>query len=510
MLFWLVISPFIAAPILAAMGKVLSKNVGLAALALPVFLFVYFVGQMPAVVRGDIPFVFQEWVPSIGLNLSLSLDGLSALFVLLITGVGAVVILYAHFYLNPTERLANFYVFLLLFMGAMLGTVTADNLIILYLFWEITSVSSFLLIGFWYHRELSVQGAQKSMLLTVGGSLCMLMGFLMLWLITGSFEVSDLLAKADVIKASPLYASIVILVLLGAFSKSAQIPFHIWLPGAMEAPTPVSCYLHSATMVKAGIYLIARMSGSLGGTELWFGIISFVGIVTLAYGSYRALKQTDLKSILAFSTISQLGLIIALLGFGTKGAIAAALFHLFNHSAFKGSLFLVTGIVDHGTGTRDVTRLRGLAAAMPLTAALCGLGALSMAGLPPLSGFLSKEMFFESSLESVSANLAFLGGAAWMFPALAIVGSTFTFIYSLAFFFKIFFNGPLTKDTPHEPHEASWGLLAPAAIMASFIYLSPYIRGFSHIIYSMPLSRLSPAHRPICIFPSGTASTCPS
>jgi multicomponent Na+:H+ antiporter subunit A len=476
MLLWLVILPFIAATILAAVGKKLNKNVGLAAFVLPVFLFACFVSHVPAVLNGNIPSFFYEWVPSVGLNLSLSLDGLSMLFVLLITGVGALVILYAHFYLNPTERLTNFYVFLLLFMGAMLGTVTADNLILIYLFWEVTSVSSFLLIGFWYHRELSVQGAQKSLLITVAGSLCMLMGFLMLWKITDSFEVVDILGKADLVKASPLYAAIVVLILLGAFAKSAQMPFHIWLPGAMEAPTPVSCYLHSATMVKAGIYLIARLTGILGGSALWFGIISFVGISSLVYGSYKALRQTDLKSILAFSTISQLGLIVALLGFGTNAAIAAALFHLLNHSVFKGSLFLVTGMVDHSTGTRDITKLRGLASVMPITAAFCGMGAMAMAGLPPFNGFLSKELFFENSLETVSANLAFLGDAAWLFPALAVVGSIFTFAYSLAIFLKVFFSGKLAGNLPQKPHEASLGMLLPTGIIASFtllIALSP-------------------------------------
>jgi len=470
--------PFIVAAVLVAIGERLQAKVGLVALGLSVSLFLGFISYIPAILKGDIPTVFYSWVPAVGLNLSFSLDGLSMLFALLITGIGALVVLYAHFYLAGKESQASFYIFLLLFMGAMLGTVTSANLALIYLFWEVTSVSSFLLIGLNYHKEPSILGAQKALFVTVAGSLCMLLGFLLLWNLAGSFEIREILAQRELIKADPLYPAIVILVLLGAFCKSAQIPFHIWLPSAMVAYTPISCYLHSATMVKAGIYLIARLSGVLGDNMLWFGIIASVGIISMVYGAYMALKQTDLKAILAFSTISQLGLIIALLGFGTEAAVAAALFHLLNHAVFKGSLFLMAGMVDHSAGTRDITKLGGLAKAMPVTAVFCACSALAMAGLPPFNGFLSKEMFFAGSLEAVTANLAFLGEAAWAFPVLAVVGSIFTLVYSLAIFFKVFWGSPPVQGTPTKPREASWGMLLPTGIMAGFTLLIAIIPGF--------------------------------
>ncbi|MEW6624199.1 MAG: hydrogen gas-evolving membrane-bound hydrogenase subunit E [Bacillota bacterium] len=427
--------------------------------------------------------VFLNWVPSLGINFSLYLDGLSLLFALIITGVGFVVVVYSIFYLSSKENLTNFYVFILVFMGAMLGVVTSNNLVLMYMFWELTSFSSFLLIGFWYHRKKSRYGAQKAMLITVIGGLAMLAGLIILWTITGTFEIREILANAGIVKASPLYVPLVILFLLGAFSKSAQVPFHIWLPDAMEAPTPISCYLHSATMVKAGIYLIARMTGILGGTEIWFLIVSTIGLTSLFLGSYLALKQTDLKAILAFSTISQLGLVITFLGYGTPGAIMGGIFHLFNHSAFKGSLFLMVGIVDHETGTRDIRLLRGLAKVMPYTAAIAIIGSLAMAGVPPFNGFLSKELFFTASVEAVSANLAFLSGYAWLFPTVALFGSIFTFVYSVSIFHGVFFNGELTKETPKKPHEAPLGLLLPGLLLVSInVVVGLFPNLISHVI----------------------------
>ncbi len=462
-----VLSPFILAMLVPLLKKVVGNKIGWLVSILPLTLFIWLARQMPTIMSGEPVTIFFNWVPSIGVNFSLYLDGLSLLFGFLITGIGFVVIVYSIYYLSTKENLTNFYVFILIFMGAMLGVVMSNNLILMYIFWELTSFSSFLLIGFWYHKERSRYGAQKSMLITVIGGFCMLAGLVMIWVLTGTFEVREIIANAAIIKESSFYIPITILVLLGAFAKSAQIPFHIWLPDAMEAPTPISCYLHSATMVKAGIYLIARMTGALGGTEFWFFTVSTIGIGSLLLGSYLALKQTDLKAILAFSTISQLGLIITLLGYGTPEAVMGGIFHLFNHSAFKGSLFLMVGIVDHETGTRDISKLRGLAKVMPYTAAIAIIGSLAMAGVPPFNGFLSKELFFTGSVEAVTANLAKILIEYTKVNMLAFNASIFTFVYSISIFHRVFFNGDLTKDTPKHPHEAPLGLLLPGLLLVS-------------------------------------------
>ena len=425
MLFAVIGAPFIIAALIAFFGKYMGAKIGYLVLPVPLFCLIYFLSQIGPVLRGEGASFFLPWLASYNINISLSLDGLSLLFCLIISGVGLLVFWYSISYLHSHERLTNFYCFLLIFMGSMLGLVCSKNLMLLYLFWEGTSYSSFLLIGFWYQHKKPCYGAQKSLLITVAGGLAMFAAFILLGVMSGSFELEQIIAASSAIQASDLYPWIVVLILLGAFTKSAQIPFHIWLPDAMEAPTPISCYIHSATMVKAGIFLIALMTPILGGTPLWFITISGIGITSLLWGAYRAMKQTDLKAILANSTISQLGLVIALLGYGSEAAIAAALFHLLNHSAFKGALFLVAGMVDHTTGTRDIRKLRGLAKAMPITAVFAGFGALAMAGIPPFNGFLSKEMFLESSLEVVNGTM--LGSFAWIFPVIAVFGQYFYF-----------------------------------------------------------------------------------
>lgn len=460
-----VLSPFLLAPLIPVLNRYLKFHVGWLVALIPATIFAFLLAQLPKLMNGEVVSIVYEWIPSLGINFTLYLDGLSLLFGMLITGIGTLVVLYSIFYLDSEEPLGNFYVYILLFMGAMLGVVTSNNLILLYIFWELTSFSSFLLIGFWYYRNESRYGAQKSMLITVLGGFAMLAGFVLLYIITGTFDIREIIAQAAVIKSHALYVPALVLVLIGAFSKSAQLPFHIWLPNAMEAPTPVSAYLHSATMVKAGIFLIARMTPALGGTTEWFLIVSGVGIATMFFAAMMALRQNDLKAMMAFGTVSQLGLIVALLGYGTPGAILGAMFHLLNHAAFKGSLFMVVGIVDHETGTRDMRRLRGLAKVMPVTAAIAGIGSLSMAGIPPFNGFLSKEMFFVASLEAVSSTYIFAHPLAALFPVIAVAGSVFTFIYSMMLFHGVFF-GPLTEDTDKHPHEAPVGLWAPAAVLA--------------------------------------------
>lgn len=448
----------------------------------PVMIFIYFLGRVPEVQSGEALTASLPWIPSLGIHFSLYLDGLSLLFTLLISGIGSLVILYSIFYLDKTkEAIGQFYVYLLLFMGAMLGVVLSDNLIALYGFWELTSISSFLLIAFWYQRGQSLYGALKSMLITVFGGLAMLSGFVLLYIMTGTFSIREIIANVSMITDHSLFVPAMLLVLLGAFTKSAQFPFHIWLPDAMEAPTPVSAYLHSATMVKAGIYLVARLSPVFAGEAGWFWLVSVSGIVTLIYGSYRALKQTDLKSMLAFSTISQLGLIMSLLGLGSAAGIysgtdeslfyvkatMAGIFHLINHAIFKGALFMAVGIVDHETGTRDIRRLGGLMSVMPVTFSITFIGTFSMAGLPPFNGFLSKEMFFTAVLNIMEMdvlNMQFLGV---FFPIIAWIASIFTFLYSMLLLFRTFTGKKQFDKLDKKPHEAPLGMLIPPVVLAS-------------------------------------------
>ncbi|WP_349407905.1 Na+/H+ antiporter subunit A [Pseudalkalibacillus sp. SCS-8] len=470
MLQFAILAPFLTALFVPFLFRYIRQiHTGWFILPVPFGVFIYFLTQMGSVSNGNNIEAFVEWIPSLGMNFSFHLDGLSLLFSLLISGIGTLVTLYSIFYLNKNEKLNNFYVFLFLFMGAMLGVVLSDNVYVLYFFWELTSISSFLLIGYWYEREASRYGALKSMVITVLGGLSMLGGFILLSYVTGTTSIREMIEVSDVVLDSPYFTGILLLILLGAFTKSAQFPFHIWLPDAMEAPTPVSAFLHSATMVKAGIYLTARLFLLFGGTDLFFVLVTGFGLLTLCWGSYMAVRQTDLKAILAFSTISQLGMIMAMLGFGTKAAIFAAVFHIFNHATFKGSLFMIAGIVDHETGTRDIRKLGGLMTLMPISATLALFGAFSMAGvpLPIFNGFLSKEMFFETSihLESTSELVMTL---APILPVLAVLGSIFTFVYSMYFFFHTF-TGETKGELPVKPHEAPIGMLLSPIVLVIFV-----------------------------------------
>jgi multicomponent Na+:H+ antiporter subunit A len=470
MLHLLVFIPFLFALFIPFLRKKFSKvHLGWFVLSVPIVLFTYFISFLKEMMQGEKVVSTLQWIPSLHINFVFVVDGLSMLFSLLITGIGSLVVLYSIFYLNKKENLGHFYFYLLLFMGAMLGVVLSDNIFVLYMFWEFTSISSFLLIGFWYHREKSRYGALKSMLITVFGGLALFGSFLLMSSATGSTSVREIILNHDLITGSPYFVLLLVLFLLGAFTKSAQFPFHTWLPDAMEAPTPVSAYLHSATMVKAGLYLVARFFLVFQGEHLFAIIVSCFGIVTLAWGSYMAVRQTDLKGILAFSTISQLGMIMAMLGFGAgyenKVAILAAVFHIFNHATFKGSLFMVAGIIDHETGTRDIRRLGGLYTLMPITATLAFFGTFSMAGfpLPVFNGFLSKEMFFKAAIQGNVLDISVL------IPVLAVIGSIFTFIYSMILFFKPFTGKENMLDK--QPHEAPLGMLISPAILVSFIII---------------------------------------
>ncbi|MDN4525471.1 Na+/H+ antiporter subunit A [Fictibacillus fluitans] len=464
--------PFIAALLLSLFSRPLSKtfhNGWLVALV-PLVLFILFLTHSSGISEGLPAVSLTNWIPSMGIQLSFYLDGLSLLFTLLITGIGFLVVLYSVFYLSKKENLIHFYIYLLLFMGSMLGLVLSDNLFVLYTFWEFTSISSFLLIGFWSHRARSVYGALKSMMITVFGGLSMLGGFLLLWVASDTTSIREIISQKEEVMASPLFTAILLLVLIGAFSKSAQFPFHTWLPDAMEAPTPVSAYLHSATMVKAGIYLVARLSLLFSGSDVFFLCVSGFGLITLCWGSFMAVRQTDLKGILAFSTISQLGMIMAMLGFGSEAAIFAAVFHIFNHATFKGSLFMVAGIVDHETGTRDIRKLGGLMTFMPITATLAFFGTFSMAGfpLPIFNGFLSKEMFFDASLQTAAPS-GLAAQAAPLFPYLAVLGSIFTFVYSMYLFFGTFRGKVQLDKLEKKPHEAPYGMLIAPFLLVCFI-----------------------------------------
>ncbi|TQR21578.1 Na+/H+ antiporter subunit A [Psychrobacillus vulpis] len=479
-----IIFPFIIAALVPFLyRRIKFVHIGWFVMLVPITLFILLARLIPSVASGKTFFHTYNWIPSLDINFTTYLDGLSMIFGLLITGVGSLVILYSIFYLSTKESLQHFYSYLLLFMGAMLGVVFSDNLMVLYVFWELTSVSSFLLIAFWNHRKASRQGAQKAMLITVSGGVAMLVGFIMLHTMTGTFSVREIVLSIRDFTDHTLFLPTMILVLLGAFTKSAQFPFHIWLPDAMEAPTPVSAYLHSATMVKAGIYLVARFTPVFGGDQVWFWSVSVIGMMTMFWGSFNAVRQPDLKALLAYSTISQLGLIMSLLGLGSIAlnigysadsiiytqATFAALFHLINHSTFKGALFMVVGIVDHELGTRDIRRLGGLFTLMPFTFTIAVIGGLSMAGLPPFNGFLSKEMFFAATVQISNADVFSLQTFGVIFPIVAWIASIFTFVYCLIFIIKTFL-GPAQPEKLDKPiHEAPVGMLISPLILCAFV-----------------------------------------
>ncbi|WP_414043642.1 Na+/H+ antiporter subunit A [Macrococcus sp. EM39E] len=476
---WIVLLPFIAACFPIVLEKKINRiHTGWFVLIVPVIASLFFISKLSSLDQTLIE--NNPWMTHIGLNLNFKIDGISLLFALLISIIGALVVFYSISYLSKKEELGKFYTYLLLFMGAMFGVVLSDNVLALYMFWELTSISSFLLISFWYFKDKSIQGALKSMLITVFGGLMLLGALSILINITNTTSITKMIDKADLIQSHTLFPFIIVLVLLAAFTKSAQFPFHIWLPDAMEAPTPVSAYLHSATMVKAGIYLIARFTPIFAVSNIWTNTLIFIGLFTMCFASIKAVNQKDLKGILAFSTISQLGLIMSLLGLGSFAfksnneslyylAITASVFHILNHASFKGALFMAVGIIDHETGTRDIRKLNGLLFLMPITFTIALLGLLSMAGLPPFNGFLSKEMFITSVLETAQhglSNQPILGSIALI---LTFVGSMFTFIYCIKLIKDIFFGSPKDNTSEKHPHEAPKLLLASPIILITIM-----------------------------------------
>jgi multicomponent K+:H+ antiporter subunit A len=417
------------------------------------------VREAPEILRGEAFVASRPWVPQLGLTLSFRLDGLSLLFGLLILGIGLLVILYARYYLAPEERIGRLYALLMLFMTAMLGLVFSENALLLLMFWELTSLSSFLLIGFRTDSALARQGARMAFAVTGGGGLALLGGLLIMGNIAGSFEFSAWFEAREAIRNHPHFNVALALILVGAFTKSAQFPFHFWLPAAMAAPTPVSAYLHSATMVKAGVFLLARLYPLLGGNLVFEYVTTTVGLTTMVFGAYVAMFRHDLKGLLAYSTISHLGLIMFLLGLDTPMSSLAAVFHVGNHATFKASLFMAAGIVDHECGTRDMRRLGGLWRQMPQTAALAIVAASAMAGVPLFNGFLSKEMFFAEALDLHGIPL--LEGLA---PIAVTLGSMFSVAYSVRFIHDVFFDEP--HDLLHRPHKPPRYMRVPAELLA--------------------------------------------
>ena len=463
--------PFIGALLPGLMIRA-GRNACAIATAVPtLFALTMLIVLAPAVLRGEVIQAQIEWLPQLGLSASFFLDGLGLLFAGMILGVGLLITLYARFYLSGEDPMGQFYTYLLMFQGAMLGIVLSDNILLLLIFWELTSLSSFLLIGYWKHLPEGRQGARMALTVTGAGGLAMIGGMLILGNIVGSYNLTDILAAGDLIRASEWYLPALILILLGAFTKSAQFPFHFWLPHAMAAPTPVSAYLHSATMVKAGVFLMARMWPALAGTDAWFYIVTTTGLVTMVLGALIALFKDDLKALLAFSTVSHLGLLTMLLGFGTQAAAVAAAFHIINHLTFKAALFMTAGIVDHETHTRDIKRLGGLRHLMPITFVIGAVAALSMAGIPLFNGFLSKEMMLEEASHTDWFS------SPYAVPVLATIGALLSVAYSLRFIWHVFL-GPVRDDYPHTPHDPPFGMWAAPALLCVLVIvigLAPFL-----------------------------------
>ncbi len=445
---------------------------------LPALSFLHFCSLVPEIATGEPATGGYAWVPSYNLSFSWYLDGLSLTFALLVTGIGALIVLYAGGYLKGHAQQGRFLAFLFLFMGAMLGLVVSDSFLMLFIFWEMTSITSFLLIGFDHERREARRAALQALVITGGGGLFLLAGLLLLWNVTDVTQLSLALPYGEALKASPYYLAVLLLVLMAAFTKSAQFPFHAWLPNAMEAPTPVSAYLHSATMVKAGIYLLMRLYPMLGGTPAWEIILPVFGGLTLIVGAVMATGENDLKRMLAYTTLASLGLLVLLLGAGGEYAVEAAVLYLIAHALFKGAFFMLAGVIDHETGSRDIAALGGLASAMPITFAIALATALSMGGLPPFFGFLAKEEIYA----------ALVGGdfRAVLLTATVLLGNALMFATAFAIALKPFLG--TRKPTPRAPHEAPILLWLGPAVLALAGLLAALFSQHFHALFSTPMA----------------------
>ena len=458
----IILLPLVLGTTLVSWLKQFSRGVtALGAIGVSLSSFLLLLSQAPAIFDGAVMTQTWSWLPQLGIDFSFRLDSLGLLFALLISGIGTLIYIYAYYYLNPKNSLSKLYLLLMLFMAAMLGISLSNNLIILLVFWELTSISSFLLVGYWSNYEAAQRGSRMALTITGMGGLAMLGGFVLLGQITGTYQLDQILMMTEQIQSHHLFVPTLLLILLGAFTKSVQFPFHFWLPNAMAAPTPVSAYLHSATMVKAGLFLVARLLPIFAGAALFHNIVTFVGLFTLCMAAFFAIFKEDLKGLLAYSTISHLGLIMCLLGIGSPLAVAAAIFHIINHATFKAALFMIAGIIDHESGTRDLRKLSGLWQLLPFTATLTMITAASMAGVPLTNGFLSKEMFFTELVASLSGPLM-VGSAI-----VATLAGIFAVAYSIRLVHGVFFDGPLGKQVPNkDAHEPAFGMRAPATLLA--------------------------------------------
>ncbi|AXY61318.1 monovalent cation/H+ antiporter subunit A [Acinetobacter sp. WCHAc010052] len=458
----IVLLPLVLGTTLVSWLKQFSRGVtAFGAIGVSLTVFALLLTQANSVFNGAVISQSWEWLPQADINLSFRLDALGLLFALLISGIGTLIYIYAYYYLSPKNSLSKLYFLLMLFMSAMLGISLSNNLIILLVFWELTSISSFLLVGYWSNYEAAQRGSRIALTITGMGGLAMLGGFVLLGQITGTYEIDQLFSMSSQIQQHALFVPALLLILLGAFTKSAQFPFHFWLPNAMAAPTPVSAYLHSATMVKAGIFLLARLLPIFAGAALYHNIVTFTGLFTLCMAAFFAIFKEDLKGLLAYSTISHLGLIVCLLGIGSPLAVAAAVFHIINHATFKAALFMIAGIVDHESGTRDLRKLSGLWQLLPFTATLTMITAASMAGVPLTNGFLSKEMFFTELLANLSGPVMVVSAIT------ATLAGVFAVAYSVRLVHGVFFDGPVGKDVPNKnAHEPAFGMRAPATLLA--------------------------------------------
>ncbi len=455
-----VLSGFIVAVLAPLVFRVAGARAGWALGLLPAALTVYFATWIPQIAAGETAVIAYPWIPGLDIQMSFLVDGLSLLFALLISLIGTFVVIYAGGYLAGHRDLPRFYIFILAFMASMLGLVLADNIIAMFVFWELTSITSYMLIGYHHEEQKSRKCALQGLMVTVAGGLALLGGLILLATVAGSYEFSEILAGESLGEHSA-YGGILLLVLLGCFTKSAQVPFHFWLPNAMAAPTPVSAYLHSATMVKAGVYLLARLHPTLGDTSAWLIILGLFGAVTMFTGTVMAVRSTEIKRVLAYSTVMALGTLTMLIGIGTEGAIIAMIAFLLAHSLYKGALFLVAGALDHETGTKDITKMGGLARAMPITMVFASLAALSLAGIPPLFGFIAKELMFEAVLE-----------AGWLAPIITLFAvASAMLVVAIAGIVAIRpFHGA-RKETPKQPHEAPWSMLVGPIVLGSLGFL---------------------------------------
>ncbi len=452
----LLVTGFLASALAPVLYRRFRENFGWIAVIFPLFMFFGFLSRYPEVAAGEVIRESVPWVPSLGVNFSFLLDGLSLTFALIITLVGAAVFLYAGAYMKHYANTGRFFLSIGVFMTSMLGLVLSDNMLLMFVFWELTGISSFLLIGFDHRKESARRAALQALLVTGGGGLALLAGTILLHRVTGSVEISSFYGMSGIITSHALYPAIAILLLFAAFTKSAQFPFHFWLPNAMEAPAPVSAYLHSATMVKAGIYLIARMNHEIGGTPLWQDTVLIAGTATMLFAALLAFGQTDLKKLLAYSTLSVLGTLVMLLGIGSELAVKAFFIYLIAHSLYKGTLFLVAGTLDHETGARDVMKLGGLRRAMPVTAVTAALASFSMMGIIPLVGFIGKETVYKAILELEYWGVFLI--------AAAVAANAFIVMITLFVGFKPFWGETLL--TPRPPGEAPLKMLIGPALLA--------------------------------------------